>query len=113
MFRIVMTTQAEEDIAEIGDHIAYTLSVPETSYHFVQGLRASVATLQNMPERYALMNDEILAAQGIRCMPYKNHYIFYQVVTASHIVIILRVGYNRKNWEAILKSAVSSWRGSC
>ena len=112
MFSVVMTIQAEEDIAKIGDYIAYTLSVPETAYHFVQGLRASVATLQNMPERYALMNDEVLASQGIRCMPYKNHYIFYQVFTASHSVVVLRVGYNRKNWELILKGDSLSWRGS-
>ena len=58
---------------------------------------------QDMPERYTLMRDEILAKQGIRWMPYKSHYVFYQVVSHAKKVIVLRVGYNRKNWEIILK----------
>ena len=103
MFKIVMTEQAENDIAEIGDYIAYTLLELETASSFVKGLRKAIASLHDMPERYTLMRDEILAKQGIRWMPYKSHYVFYQVVSHAKKVIVLRVGYNRENWEIILK----------
>ena len=36
-------------------------------------------------------------------MPYKNYYVFYKVLYAENTVIILRVGYNRRNWSDILK----------
>lgn len=35
-------------------------------------------------------------------MPYKNHYIFYEIVEGLKTVIVLRVGHNRRNWKEIL-----------
>ena len=104
MFKIIMTRQAEDDIAEIGDYIAYVLCEIDTALDFVRGLRGAITSLKDMPERFALMRDEVLSAQGIHCMPYKNHYAFYQVFREHKKVIVLRVGYNRKNWERILRS---------
>lgn len=29
-------------------------------------------------------------------------YIFFEIVESTHVVIILRIGYNRRNWKDIL-----------
>ena len=58
--------------------------------------------LSNYPYKFPLVQDDILQSQGIRCMPYKNYYIFYEIVEAMYVVIILRIGYNRRNWKDIL-----------
>ena len=99
-YSLSLTRQAREDIIDIGDHIAYTLLSPGTALSFVEGLEGAIATLKNMPRRYALVDDEVLAAQGVRCMPYKDHYVFYRVSDTD--VAILRVGYKRRNWKSLL-----------
>lgn len=102
-YKVVMTRRAKDDLIDIGDYIFYTLLEPDTAYHLVKRLRAAVKTLQELPKRYGLIDDSILASQGIYCMPVENYYIFYQVEDAMNTVIVLRIGYNRRNWKEILK----------
>ncbi len=101
-YNIVLTRKAKDDIKDIGDYIAYTLLEPETAYQFVKGLRSAIYTLKELPNRFALADDSVLASQGIHCMPYKNYYIFYIIEETMDTVIILRIGYNRRNWRKIL-----------
>ncbi|MCB6202021.1 type II toxin-antitoxin system RelE/ParE family toxin [Extibacter muris] len=101
-YKILLTRQAKDDIIDIGDYITYTLLEPETARKFVGGLRKTIVKLNEFPERYPLVVDVVLASQGIRCMPYKNHYIFYQIVNGLKTVVVLRVGHNRRNWKEIL-----------
>lgn len=101
-YDIVLTRKAKNDIIDIGDYISYTLLEPETAYHFVTGLRSAISTLQKLPNRFALVDDRVLSTQGIHCMPYNNYYVFYEIEETLNTVIILRVGYNRRNWKEIL-----------
>lgn len=75
-YDVVLTRRAKNDIIDIGDYIAYTLLEPEAAYHFVTGLRSSISTLQELPNRFGLVDDLVLSNQGIHCMPYKNYYVF-------------------------------------
>ena len=88
---------ANEGLIDIGDYITYTLLEPETALSFVRGLRKSISSLQKFPQRYKLIEDKILSSQGIQCMPYKNYYVFYEIIESMKTVIVLRVGYNRRN----------------
>ena len=66
-YRIVLTRRTKDDIVDIGDYITYTLLEPETALNFVKGLRKSIATLKDFPQRFELIEDEVLASQGIHC----------------------------------------------
>lgn len=101
-YRIALTQRAKDDISDIGDYISYTLLEPYTSKNFIKSLRNSISQLKYFPYKFPLVQDSLLQNQGVRCMPYKNHYIFYKVVEATHTVIIVRIGYNRRNWKDIL-----------
>lgn len=101
-YDVVLTRRAKNDIIDIGDYISYTLLEPETAYRFVTGLRSAISTLQKLPNRFALVDDRVLSTQGIHCMSYKNYYVFYEIEETMNTVIVLRVGYNRRNWKEIL-----------
>lgn len=55
-----------------------------------------------LPNRFALVDDLVLSSQRIHCMPYKNYYVFYEIEETMNTVVVLRVGYNRRNWKEIL-----------
>lgn len=101
-YRIVLTRQAKDDIIDIGDYVTYTLLEPDAARNFIGGLRKAIAKLNEFPERYPLVDDVVLTSQGIHCMPYKNHYVFYEIVDIMKTVIVLRIGHNRRNWKEIL-----------
>lgn len=101
-YQIVMTRQAKQDVIDIGDYITYTLLDPDTSRHFIRNLRKAISTLSSFPYKYPLIQDNILAEQGIRCMPHHNYYIFYKIIADKNIVIIVRIGYHRRNWKNLL-----------
>jgi toxin ParE1/3/4 len=102
-YSVIMTVKANDDIIDIGDYITYTLLEPDTALNLVKGLRLSISSLKSFPKRYALVDDIVLKSQGIRCLPYKNYFAFYIVIDEMNMVVILRVGYFRRNWKEILK----------
>lgn len=75
---------------------------PETAYRFVKGLGNAILTLRELPNRFVLVDDQVLTRQGIHCMAYKNYYVFYEIDETVDAIIILRVGYNQRNWIEIL-----------
>lgn len=101
-YRIILTAKAKEDITDIGDYITYTLLEPETSVNFIKGLRKSISELKNFPYKFPLVQDDMLQKQGVRCKLYKNFCIFYHVAVSAHTIVVLRVGYNKRNWKDIL-----------
>lgn len=101
-YHIILTQRAADDITDIGDYIAFQLSEPDTSKNFIKGIRKSISQLKLFPYKFPLVQDNFLQSQGIRCMPYKNFYIFYKIIDNSQRVIVLRIGYNRRNWKNIL-----------
>lgn len=101
-YRITLTQRAVEDIKDIGDYIAFILLQPHISKNFIKGLKNSISHLKLFPYKFPLVQDDYLQSRGIRCMPFKNFYIFYKVIEDVPTVVILRVGYNKRNWKNIL-----------
>jgi toxin ParE1/3/4 len=102
-YKIILTGRAREDLIDIGDYISYTLCEPEIALNFIKNIRRAIETLSEIPERQPYIDDEVLANQGIRFLPYKNYFIFYEVEISVHKVFILRIGYNRRSWKDILR----------
>ena len=102
-YSISLTRKAKKDIIDIGDYITYTLLEPTTAIELVKRIREKIATLKELPYRYTVIDDEVLERQGIRCISYKNYFVFYQIFEEQDTVVVLRVGYNRRNWKEILR----------
>ena len=74
-YRVTLTRQAKDDIKDIGDYISYTLLEPDTSRNFIKGLRNSISQLKYFPYKFPLI---------------------------VQVIVVLRVGYNQRNWKDIL-----------
>ncbi len=74
-YRVTLTRQAKDDIIDIGDYISYTLLEPGTSRNFIKGLRNSISQLKYFPYKFPLI---------------------------MQVIVVLRVGYNQRNWKDIL-----------
>ncbi len=65
-------------------------------------LKKDILSLETMPLRFALIDEEPYKSIGVRCIPIENYTAFYIANETAKTVHILRVLYNRRDWQAIL-----------
>ena len=68
---IVYTFQAQQDLKNIYEYIAYSLLVPDTARSMYQQIIQSARSLESMPERNPLYKEEPWRSQGVRFVPVK------------------------------------------
>lgn len=102
-YSIYITTPAEEDMNNIVKYIAFELLEPSTAKKQIERLKGSILSLETMPERQPVINDEYLAVKGYRLIKVDNYLIFYRTDETKKAVYIIRVLSERRNWQAILK----------
>ena len=91
--KIVYTFQAQQDLKNIYEYIAYSLLVPDTARNMSRQIMQSVRSLETMPERNPLYKEEPWHSQGVRFIPVKNYLLFYTVNNETHTVSIARILY--------------------
>ena len=91
--KIVYTFQAQQDLKNIYEYIAYSLLVPDTARSMYQQIIQSARSLEYMPERNPLYQEEPWHSQGVRFIPVKNYLLFYTVNNETHTVSIARILY--------------------
>lgn len=55
-----------------------------------------------MPEKYAVVDDEIFSIEGFKFVPVNNYLLFYIVRKETQTVVIQRFIYARRDWINIL-----------
>ncbi|MEW6621746.1 MAG: type II toxin-antitoxin system RelE/ParE family toxin [Bacillota bacterium] len=101
-YNLVIAEAAEADLDGIVDYISYELKEPTTALKQLARIQEAMATLEELPERYSLVQDKYLAAKGIRKLPIDNYLLFYTVNKSTNTVNIVRVLHGRRDWESIL-----------
>ncbi|QGU00417.1 hypothetical protein SYNTR_1823 [Candidatus Syntrophocurvum alkaliphilum] len=101
-YDIQITKPAESDLLEIIWYISKELLEPETAQRVISRISNAIISLGSMQFRHALVSHELLAQKGIRKIVVNNYIVFYIVDEESKIVTIIRVLYNRRDWQNFL-----------
>ena len=96
-FRVLITPQAEADIAAVCRYTAVELLNPPAAAGLADALYDAVESLAEMPFRHPVWRNEPWKSRGIRSLGVKNYRIFYLAEKAARRVLVLRVFYNRSN----------------
>lgn len=102
-YSVVITAHAEKDLLGITDYIADSLREPITAKRQLLRIKETVMGLSDYPTRHSLVLDENLAAKGYRFATADNYLIFYIVSPVEKTVTIIRVLYNRRDWQSLLQ----------
>ncbi len=102
-FEVEIAEAAEKDLEEISDYIAHMLHNVPAALKLVHKIQKAFDSLKTMPERQVLVADSYLAAKGLRVLPVANYFIFYKVNQDEARVTVVRILYNRRAWERILR----------
>lgn len=103
MANVVFTEPAEYDLLDIEYYIFVDLGNPQASHRITDGILEVAEGLAVHPERHSLVADELLRRLGLRMTRFDNYNIFYFYDIEDDVVYIIRILYNKKDWQTILK----------
>jgi len=91
--KIVFTLQAQRDLKNIYEYLAYTLQVPDSAHVIYQKIIQTAHSLESMPRRNPLYKGEPWHSKGVRFIPAKNYLLFYTINPTADTVTIFRILY--------------------
>lgn len=107
-YYVHITETAERDLNRAADYIEFSLKNPQAADDLVDEAETALSSLGHLPERYALADDKLLAALGIRFIQIKSYLAFYAIDQAAGTVHILRFLYGKSDWRFILHHGITS-----
>ena len=101
-YSVRISDLAKRDIRNVTNYIKHDLQEPVIAEKTAETILDAIFTLENMPARIGLVNDDRLADKLIRGLQVKNYTAFYRVNETLKTVEIIRVLYSRRDWAALL-----------
>lgn len=101
-YSIHITAPARNDILQSAVYISNNLCNPNAADKLLSQIAEKLNSLADAPQRYAVVNDEFLAHLEIRMVKINNYDAFYRINDAAHTVTVLRILYEKRDWQHIL-----------
>lgn len=97
IFKVAYSARARQDLRDIYEYIAYELSAPEAAAGQTGRIMKAVHSLEQMPMRHRLYEEEPWHSQGLRVLPVDNYMVFYLTNETEAAVSILRIMYGGRD----------------
>lgn len=102
-FDVRISKQADRDLRDIFEYIAYDLLSPENAVGQLERLEDAISKLDNMPEKYRRYDREPWKSRGLRVFPVDNYLVFYVPNMDIQVVTVIRVMYGGRDVNRQLK----------
>lgn len=96
-WKINYTRHAREDLKAIYEYLAFELLVPDTASRQSDRIMKAVRTLNNMPERYKVYEEEPWKSQNLRYFSVDNYLVFYLPKKEIGVINIVRIIYGGRD----------------
>lgn len=96
-YTVLLTPQAEQQLSAVVHYLSHELSEPDTAHALLNALESAMASLNALPNRVPLVEEEPWHSEGIRKLLCKNFLIYFWVDRDLFRVHILAVVYARRD----------------
>ena len=96
-YEIDISYQAEQDLREIYEYIAFELLSPENAAAQLKRIELAIEKLELFPERHRQYAREPWKSRNLRVMPVDNYCVFYIPDRKEMTVTIIRVIYGGRD----------------
>ncbi len=103
IFEVEVSEQADTDLRNIYEYIAFELQSPENASGQLDRLEKSIMGLDQMPERFREYENEPWHNRGLRIIPVDNYCVLYIPNTENAVVTIIRVMYGGRDIDTQLR----------
>lgn len=105
IFHVAYSAEARQDLRDIYEYIACELLVPETAAGQTERIMKTIRSLEQMPMRHRLYEEEPWHSQGLRVLPVDNYLVFYLPDETSATVNIIRIMYGGRDIDKQLNES--------
>ncbi len=106
-YQLHFTSTAEHDIMRAADYIEFSLKNPDAADNLLDAATEQIDSLADLPQKFRLVDDPVLASWGIRFVIINNYLAFYTIDEEKQTVIVVRFLYQKSNWTSILRQGFS------
>jgi len=78
-YQVHITSTAEHDIMRAADYIEFTLKNPDAADNLLDAATEQIGSLADLPQKFRLVDDPVLASWGIRFVIINNYLAFYTI----------------------------------
>ena len=93
IYEVEVSEQADRDLREIFEYIAFELQSPENAIGQLDRLEEQILSLDAMPKRYRKYEKEPWKSRELHILPVDNYVVLYIPDSDKKVVTILRVMY--------------------
>lgn len=97
IFDVSYSAEARQDLRDIYEYIAYELLAPEAAAGQTERIMKAAHSLEQMPMRHRLYEEEPWHCQGLRVLLVDNYLVFYLPDETSATVSIIRIMYGGRD----------------
>ena len=101
-YRVIIELLAQRDLQGILRYITDTLKEPVIARRIYTSIKEQISTLGQMPLRHSVVQEQPYAATVVRKLLVENYIVFYIIDEEKCEVHVLRILYNRREWQNIL-----------
>ena len=101
-YKVIIELPAQRDLHGLLRYITDTLKEPVIARRIYTSIKEQILTMNKMPLRNSIIQEQSYAAMGVRKLSVENYTAFYIVNEEKCEVHILRILYNRREWQNIL-----------
>lgn len=106
IFHVAYSAEARQDLRDIYEYIVYELLVSETAAGQTERIMKAIRSLEQMPMRHRLYEEEPWHSQGLRVLPVDNYLVFYLPDENSATVNIIRIMYGGRDIDKQLNESL-------
>lgn len=96
-FHVAYSAEARQDLRDIYQYIAYELLAPEAAAGQTDRIMKAARSLEQMPMRHRLYEEEPWHSLGLRVLSVDNYLVFYLPDETNAIVSIIRIIYGGRD----------------
>ena len=104
VYNYVLTEAAEADVDEAFDYIANELVNPDAASAFADELEEKLEEICKTPKAGRSVHNPYLKRDDVRRVLVKNYIAYYLIDEEEETIVVLRVVYNRRDQNNILKT---------
>lgn len=101
-YKVIIELPAQRDLQGLLRYITNTLKEPVIARKTYASIKEQILTLSQMPLRHSVVQEQPYAAMGVRKLLVENYIVFYIIDAEKYQVHVLRIVYNRREWQNIL-----------
>lgn len=101
-YKVIIELPAQRDLQGLLRYIMDTLKEPVIARRIYTSIKEQILTLSQIPLRHNVVQEQPYAVMGVRKLLVENYFTFYIIDEEKCEVHVLRILYNRREWQNIL-----------